>query len=58
MSYMQKFTFVLKHKSGQHNKVVDALSRRVTLLVTPVNEITGFKCLKELYTADEDFDHI
>lgn len=58
VSYMQKFTFVIKHKFGQHNKVADALSKRATLLVTLITEFTSFKYLKELYTEDEDFVHI
>lgn len=49
VSYMQKLTFVLKHKSGQQNKVVDDLSRQALLLVTLVNEVTGFEISKELY---------
>ena len=58
VSYMQKFTFVLKHKSRQQNKVADMLSRQATLLVTLVNKVTNFECLKELYVEDDDFAHI
>ena len=58
VSYKQKFTFAVKHKSGHHNKVADELSRRATFLVTLVNKVTSFECLKELYTKDEDFENI
>lgn len=52
---MQKFTFFLKHKSGQPKKVVNVLNRRATLLVTLTNEVSDFKYLKDLCTEDEDF---
>lgn len=55
---MQKFTFVLKHKSRRQNKVVDTLSWQATLLVTLVNEVTSFQCLKKLYIKDDNFMHI
>jgi hypothetical protein len=55
VSFIQRFTFTLKHKSGQLNKVADALSRKVSLLITMRAEVIGFECLKDLYTDDEDF---
>jgi hypothetical protein len=55
IAFMQKFTFVLKHKSGKQNKVADALSRRSALLVTLQSEITSLDHLRALYAKDEDF---
>lgn len=58
MNYKKKFTFVQKYNSGQQNKVANTLSRQATLLVTLVNEVTGFECLKKLYTEEDEFTHI
>ena len=58
VSYIQRFTFSLKHKSGKLNWVGDALSHRATLLVTLQTDITGFECLKELFEMNEDFVEI
>jgi len=46
---------VLKHISGQSNKVVDALSKKSMLIQESQIQILGFDFLKELYENDVDF---
>ncbi|GJT36815.1 transposon ty3-I gag-pol polyprotein [Tanacetum coccineum] len=54
-SFLEKFNYVIKHKSGTSNKVVNALSRKPTLLVTISNDVVAFESIKELHASDEDF---
>ena len=55
MEYLQSFPFVLKHISGQANKVADALSRRSLIFQESAVQVLGFEHLKDLYEVDADF---
>ena len=55
VEYLQSFTFVLKHISGQANKLADALSRKALLLQESTIQVLGFEHLKYLYQTDTDF---
>jgi hypothetical protein len=55
IEFMKNFTFVIKHISGNANKVVDALSRRILILQEFQVKTLGFDHLKEMYHSDPDF---
>ena len=55
VSFLQGYTFVLKHKLGKQNQVVDALSQRNVLLTTMENKVSAFVVLNYLYESDNDF---
>eukprot|EP00253_Pinus_taeda_P002540 PITA_02540 len=55
VEYLKSFTFVLKHISGQANKVADALSKRDLLLQDSTIQVLGFEHLTNLYQTDADF---
>ena len=52
---LQNFTFVIKHISGQSNKVADALSIVDLILQEFQVNVVGFDELKEMYKDDQDF---
>ena len=55
---MQNFTFVIKHTSGNFNKVVDALNM-VDMIVQEVKVNTlGFENLIDMYKEDLDIKDI
>ena len=47
--FLQQYTFILKHKFGKQNKVVNALSRRVLVLTIVENEVVGFEKIRSMY---------
>ena len=55
VEYLQSFTFVIKHISGQANKVANVLSRRSLVIQECKVQILGFPFVKELYAQDSDF---
>jgi hypothetical protein len=55
IEFMQSFTFFIKHISGNDNKVVDALSRRILILQKIQIKTLGFDHLKEMYHSDPCF---
>ncbi|PKU75798.1 hypothetical protein MA16_Dca026359 [Dendrobium catenatum] len=58
VSFLQEYSFHIKHKTGVLNKVADALSRRSHLLITVYPTITSFEFLKDTYASDSDFKDI
>ncbi|CAL9007289.1 unnamed protein product [Prunus brigantina] len=55
---LQEYNFVIKHKAGIHNKVADALSRKVALLSVMQIRVEGFEQLQESYKGDKEFGEI
>ena len=55
VDFFQSFTFVLKPISGQSNRVVDSLSRRLLIMQENHIQVLGFEHLRYLYEADIDF---
>ena len=57
-TYLERFNYLIVHKSGITNRVADALSRRACLLTSFEAELPGMGQIKELYEGDEDFGHV
>ncbi|KAI3760252.1 hypothetical protein L1987_50645 [Smallanthus sonchifolius] len=55
LAFLEKFTFVVKHKTGVSNRVADALSRRGNLLVSVRINVLGLDVIREQLTTDPYF---
>nr|GEW73440.1 RNA-directed DNA polymerase [Tanacetum cinerariifolium] len=58
VEFNQAFSFVIRHKVGSDNQVVDALSRRHSLITTMQIRVQGFDSFHGLYYDDLDFKEI
>ncbi|RDX81274.1 hypothetical protein CR513_38066, partial [Mucuna pruriens] len=45
-TFLEQFTYVIKHKQRKSNIVVDALSRRIALLAILVTKLLGLRALR------------
>ncbi|PKU63286.1 RNA-directed DNA polymerase [Dendrobium catenatum] len=57
VTFLQRFSFVLKHKAGAQNRVADALNRRSALITKLQLDQQGLQHLTELYASDPDFSN-
>jgi hypothetical protein len=52
---IETFPYIIKHKKGEENVIVDVLSRHYTMLSQLDHKIFGLESIKELYATDVDF---
>lgn len=58
VEFLKIFPYVIQYKQDKENVVVDALSRRYTLLSTFEIQLPGFEQIKSYYATDPDFKEI
>jgi len=58
VSFLQQYSFVIKHKAGTENRVADALSRVMHILTSMAIQVVGFDLLKKDYSSCKDFSII
>jgi len=58
VEFLQDYTYVLKHKAGVKNRVVDALNSRHALLSVMSIEVIGFEKIKGTNESCPDFENI
>jgi hypothetical protein len=55
VEFIETFPYVVTYKKGKDNLVVDALSRKHTLLNQLEVKVPGLESIKELYISDHEF---
>ncbi|GJY98756.1 putative nucleotidyltransferase, ribonuclease H [Tanacetum coccineum] len=55
LAFLEKFTFVVKHKTSVSNRAADALSRRSGLLVTMQVDVPRLDVIRDMMTVDPCF---
>jgi hypothetical protein len=55
VEFIETFSYIVKHKKGKDNVIINALSRRYIILSQLDHKFFGLESLKELYATDFDF---
>jgi hypothetical protein len=55
VEFIETFPYIIKHKKGKENVIVDALSRRYTMLSQLDHKIFCLESIKDLYATYVDF---
>jgi hypothetical protein len=58
VEFIKSFPYVIKHKKGKENVIVDALYRRYALLTQLDYKIFGLEIIKDQYMHDADFKDV
>ena len=58
VEFIETFPYVIKHKKGKENVIVDALSRRYTMLSQLDFKIFGLETIKHQYVHDVEFKDV
>jgi hypothetical protein len=52
VEFIETFLYIIKHKKGKDNIIVNALSRHYTMLSQVDHKVFGLESIKELYATD------
>jgi hypothetical protein len=58
VEFIESFPYVIKHKKGKENVIIDASSRRYALLTQLDYKIIGLETIKDQYVHDADFKDV